>query len=280
MSVVHFPLSVFPALLSRMPALIDEAICIRQWEWSETSQTCVLFTRGLGLVRALAKGSRRPLSPYSGGVEILTRARIGVIPRPNSDLALLTEWDLAEMFPVLRTSLAVHRCGLYISDLIGHAIHDHDPHVPLYDTTVECLRLLRGPEDVPSTLLKFQWSLLVETGYRPVLDADVRTGESISPARSYVFSPALGGIAADSAAPDADAGNSHASGEGRAWRVRAATIDLLRGLAANGLSGVAAAGADALAIDRANRLLASYARYVLGNEPPTMGLIFGHRLPR
>ncbi len=260
-----------------MPATIDEAICIRQWDWSETSQTCALFTRGMGMVRALAKGSKRPKSPYSGGVEALTRGRIGVILRPQSELGLLTEWDLVEQFPALRTNLRVHHAGLYVADLIGHAIHDHDPHAALYDETLESLRLLRGPENVGPALLKFQWGVLVETGYKPVLDADVRTGEPIASAAWHLFSPSLGGLTVGEA------------GEGggvlHAWRVRVRTIELLRGLAANGLAGVAADGAgrgagDAQGVERANRLLASYLRYVLGMEPPTMGLVFGARLPK
>jgi DNA repair protein RecO (recombination protein O) len=254
-----------------MPAAIDEAICIRQWDWSETSQTCVLFTRGLGLVRALAKGSRRPKSPYSGGVEILTRGRIGVIVRPGAELALLTEWDLAEMFPALRVNLRVHRAGLYMADLIGHAIHDHDPHAALYDATVECLRHLRGPEDAPGVLLRFQWSVLAETGYTPVLDADVRTGEPIAPARSYRFSPSLGGLTAD----EGGAGSAD-----HAWRVRGQTVETLRGLGRESPAGAAVGGHDGQAVDRANRLLASYVRFVLGVEPATMGLVFGPRMPR
>jgi len=260
-----------------MPAAIDEALCIRAWDWSETSQTCMLFARAHGLLRVLAKGSRRPKSPYSGGVELLGRGRIGVIVRPHSELALLTEWDLIETFPALRASLKVHRAGLYIADLLAHAIRDHDPHAPLYDATLECLRLLRTAEDVPAALLKFQWSLLVETGYKPVLDSDIRTGETLPAApkaRAYRFAPNLGGLTAD--APEYE----HPTERIHAWRVRASTIDLLRALDARGLEGVADAGADAQAMDRATRLLASYLRYSLGQEPATMPLVFGARLPR
>jgi DNA repair protein RecO (recombination protein O) len=259
-----------------MPPVIDEAICLRQWDYSETSQTCSLFTRSLGLVRALAKGSRRPKSPYSGGVEPLTRGRIGVIVRPQSELALLTEWDLAEMFPALRANLQVHHAGLYVADLIGHAIHDHDPHVALYDETLESLRLLQGPEDIGAAMLKFQWSVLLETGYRPVLDVDVQTGEEIGGAPWHMFIPSLGGLSSAAAAE----GEEGAS----AWRVRTGTIELLRGLASGGLEGVASAtegeARDGKSVERANRLLASYLRYVLGSEPPTMGLVFGPRLSK
>lgn len=258
---------------------MDEAICLRQWDWSETSQTASLFARSSGLVRVLAKGSRRPKSAYSGGLEILTRATIGVIVRPTSELALLTEWDLLETFPALRTNLKVHHAGLYVSDLVQHAIHDHDPHEALYDATLECLRMLGGsgtgglrPElVVASALVRFQWSVLVETGYRPVLDADVRSGEAIDPAAaSFVFHPELGGVSADDG-PE--------NGSGR-WRVRSRTVALLRRIEEGRVLTPGMGEDDVPSIERANRLLASYLRYVLGLEPPTMSLVFGDRLSR
>jgi DNA repair protein RecO (recombination protein O) len=261
-----------------MPPVIDEALCIRQWDWSETSQTVMLFARAHGLVRALAKGSRRPKSPYSGGVDVLTRGNIGLILRPQSELALLTEWDLAETFPALRTSLPVHHAGLFIADLLGHAVTDHDPHPVLYDAAVASLRLMRSPADVHPALLAFMWTLLTETGYSPVLDHDVRsTGHDALPAApSYRFAPDLGGLTAD--VPH----DAHAAGV-RSWRVRASTIELLRALERNGLAGVAevmAARPDPRGVERAARLLASYLRHNLGQEPPTMSLIFGRQLPR
>lgn len=263
-----------------MPATIDEGLCIRQWDWSETSQTAAIFCRALGLVRVLAKGSKRPKHPYSGGLEMLTRGRMGVIVRPSSELALLTEWDLVQSFPALRASLGVHQAGLYIADLIQHVIHDHDPHTALYDATIECLGVLRGPEDVGLALLKFQWSALVETGYKPELAADIRTGEALGEAAAYGFSPALGGFHSDTARERSGGGeggaSTHSSG---IWRVRRGTLELLRGVDAAGLSGLTD-GVDADAVERANRLLASYLRHVLGAEPPTMAVVFGSRLSR
>lgn len=264
-----------------MPPVLDEAIAIRQWEFSETSQTVLLFSRAHGLLRALAKGSRRPKSPFSGGIDVLTRANIGVIVRPHSELALLTEWDLAETFPALRSSLPVHNAGLFIADILPHAVTDHDPHAALYDAAVASLRLMRSPADVHPALLAFLWTLLSNTGYAPVLDRDVRpsTGDtSLAPAPSYRFAPDLGGITADDPTTR-EALDAH-SPSARSWRVRAATVDLLLALDARGLAGVAALGADARAIERAARLLASYLRHILGHEPATMPLIFGRQLPR
>jgi hypothetical protein len=59
-----------------VPNLIDEALCIRQWDWSETSQTVSLFCRTHGIVRGLAKGARRERSSFSGGIDLLARGEI------------------------------------------------------------------------------------------------------------------------------------------------------------------------------------------------------------
>ncbi len=251
---------------------MDEGVCIRQWDWSETSQTVSVFTRGLGLVRAIAKGSKRPKAPFSGGIELLTRARLGLILKPTAELGLMTEWDLQETFPALRRTLRANHAGLYVADLVHHAVHDHDPHPALYDALVAALRHLGSTPDPHDNgwlelgLVRFQWAVLVETGYRPVLDRDVATGGPLDEtAPGYRFDPALGGVRMN------DDG----------WRVRAETIRTLRRVVL--ISEEPAAEPDAAetaTLERCNRLLASYIRYVLGVEPKTMPILFGPRLPR
>jgi DNA repair protein RecO (recombination protein O) len=248
-----------------MAAEIDEAICIRHWDWSETSQTVALFTKGRGVVRALAKGSRRPKAPYSGGIELLTAAEIGLIARPQSELALLTYWDLRQTFPALRSVLAAHNAGMYIADLVLQFVRDHDPHPGLYQATLAALEGMVSAGDVPRALLGFQWALLNESGFRPEIEVDVRTGEALAGEGERLFHPAMGGLMAAETTP-ADAG---------AWRVRGETVALLSELAKKGLAPEAA---PLVTVERANRLLASYARHVLGYQTSTMQVLFGDRL--
>jgi len=246
-----------------VPKTFDQAVCIRHWDWSETSQTVSLLARSHGLLRALAKGSRRPKAPFSGGLELLTLGRAGLIVKPATELALLTEWDLQEIFPALRTSLRAHHAGLYFADLTHHALVDRDPHPALFDALVTALRGLAEPGSVATALLRYQWSVLVETGHRPVVGADAATGEPLRPAAVYRFRPELGGLVMPT------------GGSAPGWPVRAQTVAVLRGLEGGGpMEGPAES------VDRANRLLASCLRYVLGREPRTMPLLFGNRLPR
>jgi DNA repair protein RecO (recombination protein O) len=265
---------------SAMPVVHDEGVCIRQWDWSETSQTVSVFCRDLGLVKALAKGAKRQKAPYSGGVELLTRGHAGVIVRPNTELALLTEWDLQETFPALRRSLAAHNAGLYMADLVQHSLHDHDPHRALYDSLMDNLRALSDDGSRGLAVLRFQWATLAETGYKPSLRIDVSSGAELAEAGAYRFSAALGGLMADNTAPaPGDATGRTPPGVKGAWRVRTETVAVLRLVEQNR----PAAEGRALppqAVERANRLLAVYLRHVLGREPRTLPLLFGRHLPR
>src|SRR5262249_54000550 len=149
---------------------------IRLWDWSETSQTVSLFTRSHGLIRALAKGSKRERSPFSGGIDLLTRGQVLAIIKPNSDLATLTAWDLQELFPAIRRSLSAIHSAIYLAALVQHILDERDAHPALFDAALTALRALGTPDQDRRAILVFQWTALVEAGYRPQLDADAATG--------------------------------------------------------------------------------------------------------
>jgi len=246
-----------------MPPIRDQAVCIRHWDWSETSQTVSLFSREHGLIRGIAKGAKREKGPFSGGIDLLTRGEVMAIVKPHNPLSTVTAWQLMEIFPGPTRSLGAHYAALYMADLIQHLFEDADPHPPLYDALIEALRSLADPTQVGAAALRFQWTLLTEAGYRPVLDRDARTSEPLPEAEATLaFSPSAGGVVTDTGGSDR-------------WRVRAATVHLLRRLAqANGDFAAAVTG-QASAVARANRLLAFYIRYLLDREPNTMPYFIG-----
>ena len=281
-----------------MPRFKDHAIVIRETDWSETSQIVVLLTREHGKVRGLAKGAKR-LSPssiakYSGGIELLTAGEVLAITRPTSDLATVTEWDLQRPHRHLRESLAAQNVAYYAADLCNAIILDHDPHPGAYAAMSDLLDELAGAARVPAlgpaALLRFQWRLLSDCGYQPVLDRDAATGEAIASNTPIVFDARAGGVTRDTGVH----GDEQTAGP---WRVRAETIRTLRAVAesvanANGASGaagtenavgarsatsgvVATAALDAPSVARANRLLCVYARALLDRELPTMAGVIG-----
>ena len=236
-----------------MPAQHDQAICIRQWEYSESSQTVMLFGRSLGCFRALAKGARRERGSFSGGIDLLTRGEAGVILKRDTELATLTEWDVQETFPRLRDELAANRAGWYACDALGRMLPALDPHPQLFDDTMHLLRSLGSGQGIEMAMLRFQWSLLVETGWLPDLsDID-------GSAATVAFDPDEARLVED-------------DGRDTLWRVRRGTLVALHAAAEGQLT------ADIESVRRANKLLAAHTRNVLGEEPSTMTWVFG-RLP-
>ena len=115
-----------------MSATIDQALCIRHWDWSETSQTVVLFTKTNGILRGLAKGSKRDKGKFSGGFDVLSQGEIGFLLKRDSELATLTEWDVCETFPNLRDNLQANKAGWYVADMLNRMLPALDPHPVLY----------------------------------------------------------------------------------------------------------------------------------------------------
>ena len=241
----------------------DQAVCIRHWDWSETSQTVSLFGRETGLFRAIAKGSKRENAKFSGGLDVLTRGEAMAVIKPAPAMAVLTAWDQRESFPAIRRTLSAFSSAMYLADALQHMVTENDPHAALFDALVAALRSLGSGAD-RRAVLRFQWALLVEAGYRPELANDVATGRPLDAARAYGFSPALGGVTLDPTS------TSDRGPKGPVWRVRHETVALLRSLDGGGDGAVPAE-----AVDRAARLLAAHIREILGREIPSAAPLFG-----
>ena len=239
----------------------DNAIVLQRWDFSETSQTVFLFTRENGLSRGLAKGAKRPKSKFSGGFDVLTRGQIVLILKPGKDLATLTEWHLERVYERPRHSKNANRVSYHMVDLVRLMFDQGDAHPRFYDHWSQILDDLESGGQPDLMLLRFQLSLLRETGYQPRLECDVETGEQLEllPGKTVAFAPRSGGIVADTGAHDR-------------WRVRAETVSLLRTVLRD--DAAEALELDTPSLKRSTRLLSWYIREILGREPVTLTRTF------
>ena len=229
-----------------MALLSDTAICMRCWDYSETSQTVSLLTKEHGLIRGIAKGSKRDNGSFSGGFDPLTRGNIVARLKESSDLATLAEWQLEHVWWTIRKSLPVNRASIYMADLVGRMITDQDPHTNVFDALSVALDRMEEGHDIGWPLLRFQWAVLVETGYQPTLTT--HGDESV-----VAFSSKVGGVVDD-------------TGEIDRVRVRKETVEVLCLLQEQ--SPMQPIEPDAM--HRANRLLAHYLRDIIGKDTAAM----------
>lgn len=263
-----------------VPTIQDQAVCVRHWDWSETSQTVSLMTREHGMIRCIAKGSKRDKSAFSGGLEIATAGHMVAIIKPNTELATLTAWDLVEPMHMIRRSLDRYHLCMFVIDLIPRLINDHDPHPQVYDALIETLVAIASPDSLDTKqewyaqLAWYLWQLLEHTGSRPELMADVFTGESLEEDASvYGFSASHGGLTADPKLLMPDVATRSESELSDTWRVRRSTVDLLRQLRSGaGSSDFSEIPEEQLV--RLGGLLAVYARTLIGTEVPSMGWVY------
>jgi len=243
-----------------MPTVKDNAVCLRLMDWSETSQVVVLMTEAHGKVSAVAKGAKRTspstMAKFSGGVELLTAGEAVMIVKPTTELANLIEWNLLDAHWHLRQDYAAFELAMYAADLVHHLVHDHDPHAGTYRAIRTFLGELERAKP-QAALMRFQWALVTDLGFKPVLNCDAQTGAVLDESASTLaFSAAAGGLVAD-------------TGGGDRWRVRKQTVEVLR----TAERGDELTQFDTPTLRRANQLLCVYFRALLDKQLPTMDAV-------
>jgi len=147
----------------------EEAICIRTYPYSESSQIVVLFSRLHGKLRVIAKGSRRPKSKFGGGIEILSMGDvIFTPPQGQSALGILHEYEQKEVFAHLRQNLLAMNCAIFCAEVLGEFTEDFDAHEALYAAFKEALVTFDCGENIVATLVRFELDLLREAGLAPM----------------------------------------------------------------------------------------------------------------
>jgi DNA repair protein RecO (recombination protein O) len=182
------------------------ALVVRTTDWSETSRIATLWSREFGKLRVMAKGGRRLNSNFEVALDLLSVCNVVVLRKSSGGLDLLTEAQVAERFPRLRTALPALYAAYYIAELLSDGTEELDPHPALFDATLAALRDLgdAGPRTGPR-LVAYELTWLHELGYSPALDACAACGRG-APARGSVeswpaFSAGAGGVVCATCAP-------------------------------------------------------------------------------
>ena len=142
---------------------------------TDTSLIVHWLTPGLGRVATVAKGSRRPKSPFRGKLDLFYLADFSFHRSRRSELHTLREVVLLETHPALREDLARLRQAAYATRLVERLTETDTPLPEVYRLFKGLLDLLQTQPARPLPLLAFELKLLAELGSPPNLAASSLT---------------------------------------------------------------------------------------------------------
>src|SRR6185295_6448634 len=144
-------------------------LVLRTQPLTETSLIVSWLTPDFGRIATVAKGARRPKSPFAGKLDLFYLADISFQRSRRSELHTLREVSLRETSGALRQELGYLQQAAYCAALVEQTTETETPLPAVY----ELLRGLLGhlPKQSPQsqTLLAFELKLLSELGLKPDL---------------------------------------------------------------------------------------------------------------
>lgn len=178
---------------------MQPAYVLHQRPYRDSSAIAELFTPEHGRVGVVAKGVKRPKSPWRGLLQAFQPLLVSWSGR--GELATLIGVDAQG--EALRLPPAVMPSGFYLNELLMRLLHRHDAHVELfscYDSTLRHLATLAGDRQSPQgglevALRLFEIRLLAALGYALVLDHDVASGTPIEREQTYCYQLERGPVA-------------------------------------------------------------------------------------
>ena len=170
---------------SRERSVRTEGIILRRRDFGESDRILVLFTRKLGRISGIAKGSRKPSSKIAGHLELFMRSSF-LISR-GRNLHLITQADVIESFDPLRADLPGIGQGSYIVELVDAVTYEEGSNLNLYDLLVTTLKALDMGEDQTIITHYFELHLLSLVGFQPEFFICVECGKDHRTRPIYIW---------------------------------------------------------------------------------------------
>lgn len=180
-----------------MPTYSVHAINIGSFPLGESDKVLTLFSAERGVLRAVAKGARKPGTKLSGKSDVLSVNKLFLATGRSLDI--ITQAESIASYPKLRHDLTRLSFALYYAELtqnFGQGLTDESSSY--FDYLCASLTLLSDSTHDPARLsLAFEIGLLNMLGYKPELDYCVVCRSVLTEYNLQAFYYDLGGIVCD-----------------------------------------------------------------------------------
>lgn len=142
-------------------------LVLRTYPLTETSLIVHWLTPRLGRLATVAKGARRPASPFRGKLDLFYLADFSFTRSRRSELHNLREVTLKETHSVLRQDLPCLQQAAYCAAIVELATETETPLPNIFELLRGLLASLAPGAAQPHTIFAFEIRLLDELGLKP-----------------------------------------------------------------------------------------------------------------
>jgi DNA repair protein RecO (recombination protein O) len=175
-------------------ALVTSAIVLRSTLYGESDRIVSLLGRSTGRVGALARGARKSLKRFGGGLGVGATGEACLRERPGADLMTLETFDVVDGGASLGADLGRAAHGGYALELCEKLCGARQPEPEIFEWLYQFLLLLTSTGAKVERLRVFELGLLKRLGIGPSLESCVACGRSDLDDETSRWHPDRGGL--------------------------------------------------------------------------------------
>ena len=153
-----------------MSPVSTEAIVLRTVNYSETSVIATVFSKTHGKIALMAKGARKPKSPFFAQFEPMNSLQIDFFFKENRNIQTLKNSNFSSKSETIRQNFDTLNYGIAIVDILDKVLHDTHEEPIIFKLTSRVLEFL-GKRNTDNTPL-FHFFLIqfsIYIGFMPSL---------------------------------------------------------------------------------------------------------------
>jgi DNA repair protein RecO (recombination protein O) len=169
-----------------------EAIVLSRFDLGEADRVLTLITPGIGKLKAIAKGIRRPTSRIGGSLEPFAELTVALARGRTFDV--VTQVSVGHAWLSLRDSLESAATAWYLAELADRSLEERHTAEPLYLLLRRAYELLDAGMAPGRVARWYEMHLADELGVCPELDRCVECDRVLEAGESFRWVPPLGGV--------------------------------------------------------------------------------------
>ncbi|MDB6068263.1 MAG: recO [Pedosphaera sp.] len=147
-------------------------LILRTRPLTDTSLIIHWLTPDFGRLATVAKGARRPKSPFAGKLDLFYLAEFSFQRSRRSELHQLREVSLRETHAPIRLKMEYLQQASYCAALVEQTTEMETPLPEIFSLLTAFLKHISKQPPQPQTLFAFEIKLLSELGLQPDLEKD------------------------------------------------------------------------------------------------------------